>query len=140
VTEAGYLDQNVTVGETYYYRLAAFDFSGNQSEYSAELSAVITSILDGSGEIIPDNYVLEQNYPNPFNPTTTIKFGLKESGRVTVTIFNSRGELVMQLFDGELAAGFHRVTMDAAHLSSGVYFYQIRVNNFSTAKKMVLMK
>jgi len=139
-TDAEYTDQDVSVGETYYYRLAAYDFSGNRSNFSTEASVVITSITDGADSTIPENYVLEQNYPNPFNPTTNIRFGLKENGHVTMTIYNSRGEQVMQLLDGELTAGFHTVRFNATDLSSGVYFYQIRVNNVAIAKKMIVMK
>ncbi len=140
VTEPTYTDGNVMVGETYYYRLSAFDFSGNESEFTDDFSLVITSVAGEGNAQVPQSYVLEQNYPNPFNPTTNIKFGLKESGHVNMTIFNAIGEAVMTVIDDQMDAGYHNVTIGADRLSSGIYFYRISVNGFSNVKKMIIIK
>ncbi len=140
LTETSYTDQDVTIGTTYYYRLSAFDFSGNESAFSEEFSIVVTSVEDVPTELIPQDYALEQNYPNPFNPSTTIKFSLKEAGHVNMTIYNAIGEKVMEVIDGQMEAGHHDVTIRSEGLTSGLYFYRIRVNGFSSVKKMILMK
>ncbi len=89
---------------------------------------------------IPTEYFMEQNYPNPFNPTTSIQFGLKATGHVTMTVFNVMGQQVMQLVDQPMTTGVHEVTFDASQLASGIYYYQIQVNNFNEMKKMTLIK
>lgn len=138
VTESAYLDQAVDIGTTYYYRLAAVDFSENQSDFSDEFAFLVTSVA-GTG-VIPETYTLEQNYPNPFNPTTTIRFAVKESGYVTLTVYNALGEEVMKLVDNEMDAGNHSLSVGAAGLTSGVYFYRLEVNGFTAVRKMILLK
>lgn len=89
---------------------------------------------------IPDVYSLEQNYPNPFNPYTTFRFGLPESGRVELTLYNILGQQVLKLVDGYRQAGYHEVTWNASSLSSGMYFFKLKAGNFTSVKKTVLLK
>lgn len=81
-----------------------------------------------------------QNYPNPFNPTTTIQFQTPQAGHVKITVYNTLGQLVTTLVDGNMKAGIHKVTFDAADYATGVYFYRLKVNDFSKVKKMLLLK
>jgi hypothetical protein len=67
----------------------------------------------------PQPFFLAQNQPNPFNPTTTIRFGLPETGPVRLTLFNALGQQVVVLLDGTCAAGEHVVRLDATDLASG---------------------
>jgi hypothetical protein len=88
---------------------------------------------------------LAQNYPNPFNPTTRIKYGLPESARVRVTIYNVLGQLVSTIIDKDQAAGYYEVNWDAqtdagATLPSGLYFYRVETKNFSATRSMVFQK
>jgi len=89
---------------------------------------------------VPKKYALYQNYPNPFNPYTTIKFELPVASSVRLELYNSAGQKVKDLFVGELPAGYHEVKVDGRDLSSGVYFYVLRANDFVGVKKMVLVK
>ena len=94
---------------------------------------------------VPHLYNLEQNYPNPFNPTTQIQFAIPIAGNVTLKIYNSLGQLVKTLADGNMSAGYHTVTWNATDnsgnkLSSGVYFYRITAESFVQVRKMILMK
>lgn len=126
---------------TYYYKIAAVDFSGNLGEFSAEVSVKVTAI-DGEG-LVPTAFSLDQNYPNPFNPTTTIGFSVKTAGMVNLTVFNAVGQKIAVLVDKELAAGPYSTNFDGTALSSGVYFYQITISgseHFSSVHKMMLMK
>ncbi|RIK75033.1 hypothetical protein DCC62_14105 [candidate division KSB1 bacterium] len=91
------------------------------------------------------SYALEQNYPNPFNPTTTISFQLPEAGEVSLSIFNTNGQLVKKLVAGEMSAGRHNLTWDATNergerVASGVYLYVIKAGEFTAQRKLVLMK
>ncbi|NOX88124.1 MAG: DUF4623 domain-containing protein, partial [Calditrichaeota bacterium] len=103
------------------------------------LTDTLTAIA-GNNNAIPDRYELSQNYPNPFNPTTKFNLALPKAGKVQITIYNTLGQKVRTLFDGDLPAGVHKFEFDAAGLSSGVYFYRVKADHFSTTKKMVLMK
>ena len=91
------------------------------------------------------SYQLEQNYPNPFNPSTTISFALPQAGEVTLSIFNTNGQLVKKLIAGEMNAGQHNLTWDATNehgerVASGVYLYVIKAGEFTAQRKLVLMK
>ncbi len=72
-------------------------------------------------EEIPTEFSLKQNYPNPFNPSTVIEFGIPESGRYVIKIYNVIAEIVRVLSDKELSAGFHKITFNANDLSSGIF-------------------
>ncbi|MBZ0263710.1 T9SS type A sorting domain-containing protein [bacterium] len=89
---------------------------------------------------IPSEFFLNQNFPNPFNPVTGIRFGLKEQGNVTLNVFDVLGRQVATLVNEQLNAGVHEATFDASLLPSGIYYYAIEVNGFTSMKKMVLMK
>ncbi|MBU1880479.1 T9SS type A sorting domain-containing protein, partial [bacterium] len=96
-----------------------------------------------TGDIItalPDEYQVMGTYPNPFNPTTTISYALPEAGKLSLKVFDVSGRLVATLVDGHRDAGYHEVTFDASNLASGVYIYQLKVNDFSTNGKVILMK
>jgi len=88
---------------------------------------------------------LHQNYPNPFNPTTTINYSLKENSKVSLNIYNIKGQKVKQLVRNQLSAGQHSVVWNGKDdngksVSSGIYFYKLKAGNFEKTKKMILMK
>jgi hypothetical protein len=89
---------------------------------------------------IPKSYSLEQNYPNPFNPSTTIKYALPQSGKVTLEIFNVLGEKVLTLLDAEQGAGYHQVIFKSSGLSSGVYIYRLSACTYTASKKMIILQ
>lgn len=85
-------------------------------------------------------YRLNQNYPNPFNPTTTISFTIPTTGNVSLKVFNVLGKEVAALLNETKSAGNYTVRFNAAGLSSGIYFYQLTTDNFTSTKKFTLMK
>ena len=88
----------------------------------------------------PSQVSLEQNFPNPFNPSTTIRFSVPVRSRVILKVFNALGQEVGAVHDGEMDAGSHEVSFDAKALSSGVYFYQLKVGVFSETKRLLLIR
>jgi hypothetical protein len=104
-----------------------------------ELQDVVLGIKDISSNV-PDNYSISQNYPNPFNPSTMIRFSIKETGIVSLKVYNVLGQLVNTLVNEQKSAGTYEYNFDASHLSSGIYFYTIKAGNFTATKKMILMK
>jgi hypothetical protein len=103
--------------------------------YLGITSATMGSVLnDYSG------FVLKQNYPNPFNPLTAIAFFLPEQMHVRIIVYNAVGEEVITLVNEERPAGNYSINFIADDLSSGIYYYQIRVDEFVQTKKMILMK
>ena len=92
-------------------------------------------------DIIALDYSLHQNYPNPFNPTTQITYTLPHSNTVFLIIYDLPGKKVQTLINEYQTGGSHSVDFDASNLSSGIYFYQLKVgNNFTATKKMILTR
>ena len=89
---------------------------------------------------LPQQMKLEQNYPNPFNPSTTISFALAQRSHVTLTVFNTLGQQVATLVNGDIDAGYHEVKFDASNLASGVYFYRLQAGDFVQARKLLLVR
>ena len=99
----------------------------------------------GAGMDLPLITELRGNYPNPFNPTTKIRFSIVDPGHVQLNIYNMKGQLVKTLVNEELEANFHEVVWNGRDNSgkttaSGVYFYKMRASNYTSTKKMILMK
>jgi hypothetical protein len=89
---------------------------------------------------MPTGYELCQNFPNPFNPSTTISYSLPQRSHVTLTVFNTLGQQVATLVNGEMDAGNHNVTFDASGLASGVYLYRLQAGAFVETRKLILLR
>ncbi|MBM4171298.1 MAG: T9SS type A sorting domain-containing protein, partial [Ignavibacteria bacterium] len=86
-------------------------------------------------EEIPKEYSIS-NYPNPFNPSTTINYQLPENGFVTIKVYDILGKEVATLVNENKQAGYHKIDFDGSKLTSGIYIYTIKANNFAQSKKM----
>jgi len=129
-----YLDKNINTPK-YYYRLKQVDFNG-----AYEYSNVIE--IDFS---IPNEFNLSQNYPNPFNPATVLRFGLPVESDITLSVYNSLGEIVEIVAQGRLQSGTHNVNFEASGLPSGLYLYTLKAKGidgveFTQTAKMLLLK
>ena len=100
--------------------------------------------------LIPQETVLLRNYPNPFNPETWIPYQLAQGTDVTLTIYDTRGVLARQLDLGYQQAGYYADRTRAAYwngrnnlgeaVGSGIYFYHLRAGDYSTTRKMLILK
>jgi hypothetical protein len=88
----------------------------------------------------PGPWILSTNYPNPFNPTTLINYQLPMNSYVTIKVYNVLGREVAALVNEYKAAGKYEVELNASNLSSGIYFYKLSAKNYTSVKKMVLIR
>jgi hypothetical protein len=102
------------------------------------LNDMITSIEDQG--IIPTVFKLEQNYPNPFNPSTIIKFGIPERSNVLIKIYDILGSEVITLVNEEMEVGWYKKEFNATGYASGMYICRMKVGNFVSTKKMLMIK
>ncbi len=131
-----FLDADVEVGKTYTYRLRSVDFDGTVHDYAQTVSVEVREPVQARVY----EYALAQNYPNPFNPATTIRYSVKELGKVSLRVYDVMGREVMVLVDGVQGAGEYAVAVDGSKLSSGVYVYQLRAGGYVFIRKMMLVK
>ncbi len=124
-----FIDENVSSG-LYQYRLKQLDFDGTFS-YSNIVQVEITA---------PSKFQLYQNYPNPFNPSTLISYQIPVSSNVTLKVYDAIGNEVATLVDEFKPAGNYDFRFDSAVIPSGVYFYQLKTDNFLQTRKMLLLK
>jgi hypothetical protein len=118
-----------------------FVFAGTYSNeiWRRPLSEMITGVEDNNKEM-PIRFALEQNYPNPFNPSTTIRYGLPNKTAVQLSVFNTLGQSVSTLVNGDMEAGYHEIKCDASGLSSGIYFYRLKAGDFVETKRLLLIR
>lgn len=89
---------------------------------------------------IPNYFSLAQNYPNPFNPTTSIKYSVPTAVNVSLKVYDLLGKEVATLVNEMKQPGFHTADFNASNLASGIYFYRIDAGEFTSVKKMMLVK
>jgi hypothetical protein len=147
----------VEYGEDYAYALAVDSSEnvyvtgesmgdGTNYDYCTIKYIKTTGVEDETGDKEkPTEFALSQNYPNPFNPATNIEFTLAKSGFVTLHIYDVLGREVRTLVSEHLSSGYKSVLWDGKNedgndVASGVYFYQLKVGDFSEPKKMLLLK
>lgn len=117
-------------GEIFYYRLKQVDLDGR-----IEYSDIVEVTFD-----VPKDFVLHQNYPNPFNPSTTIKFALPKTSQVEIKVFDLTGQEVITLVNEVKEAGTYEIKFDARNLASGIYVYRMTAGNFTSVKKLSVLK
>jgi hypothetical protein len=96
--------------------------------------------LHNNNSEVPEKFYLYQNYPNPFNPVTNIKFDMPKQGLVKLKVYDIAGREIAELVNKTLSAGSYNYDFDASGLSSGVYFYKLETPDFTSIRKMILVK
>jgi hypothetical protein len=123
-------------------KLAAYssgiDWSLVNARYRAWMGMPLSSTMEKN--LVPPLYSLAQNYPNPFNPSTMIRYGIPERSQVLLSVYNTIGQQVGVLAQGEEEAGYHEVKFDASALASGVYFYRLQAGGYVDTKKLLLLR
>ncbi|MFB3844710.1 MAG: choice-of-anchor J domain-containing protein [Candidatus Cloacimonadaceae bacterium] len=136
-------DREVLCGHTYYYWLQNIDLNG-EFDFHGPVSVTISS---GANNIpdIPINTGLQVVYPNPFIDQATIAFGLTKDEEVKVIIFNTKGELIRNLYSGSKKAGNYRVFWDGCNdrgkaAPSGIYFVRMKAGKNNSSLMLTLIK
>lgn len=98
------------------------------------------SFIESEEEQIPKQFILYQNYPNPFNPVTIIRYDLPKKIKVTLTIYDILGREVKKLVDEIEDPGKKSVRFNASTIAGGLYFYRLQSGDFTSTKKLILVK
>jgi len=141
---------NAGIPDTTGLNLPEFDLAGNPRVYGGRIDMGAyenQNVVGANEDLIPLVTKLNQNYPNPFNPTTTISFSLttEDTENTELVIYNIKGQKVKQLVSDQLSAGQHSVVWNGRDdngksVSSGIYFYKMKAEDFEKTRKMILMK
>ena len=126
-----------------------FKFTANSDSQNALKYLIIGGDIPlGTNEekLIPEAFYLSQNFPNPFNPTTNINYtvpndlNLKGDAAVILKVFDILGNEISTLVDENQSPGSYNVKFNGSEFPSGVYFYQLRISDLVSTKKLILMK
>jgi hypothetical protein len=133
---ASVVDVDIEASDSTVYTQTYYGWAAEKWLFDGNLANILAIELVSNA--IPEDFTLKQNYPNPFNPVTTIEFNLKTTGNVRLEIFNVKGQRILTLIDEKMSPGTYKATFDAANLAAGVYFYQLKADNFRAVKKKLL--
>jgi M6 family metalloprotease-like protein len=129
------IDANSDVGS-----LLSFNNYSSIEGLAAANSGLNSGVSGNSGVTVSNKFDLEQNYPNPFNPVTTINYVIPKDGIVKLAVYDILGREIATLVNETQNAGKYSIHFNASHLSSGIYFYSLKTNNYSLTKKMAVLK
>lgn len=134
-------DENtLIINDVYITNQFMQEFKKRYNEAGGTLEFTIPSDVESNSEDRIFNYTLYQNFPNPFNPVTTIRFQIPYSQKVELSIYDVLGREVTRLYDGIANAGINVVDFNAQNFASGVYIYRLKADNYSTSKKLIILK
>ena len=101
---------------------------------------IVTGVEEPVSEKVPSTFSLSQNYPNPFNPITTIPFVVPRKSVVTLVVYNVLGERIAALVDETKPPGRYEVRFDGTGFASGVYFCRMNASNYTSIRKLMMIK
>ncbi|MEI7484658.1 MAG: YCF48-related protein [Ignavibacteriota bacterium] len=125
---------------TYFWKVNASNSFGTSSWSEIWMFTVYPDAMKVLSNTVPDKFSLYQNYPNPFNPTTKIKFDLPKASNIRISVYDMKGAEVEVLLNGNVRGGTFEYNWNASKYSSGVYFVRLVSPEFSSIKRMVLIK
>ena len=112
----------------------------NRGRFKADVYLASGLVSVRNDHVLPSNLQLQPNYPNPFNSSTRIRYSLPSIQRVILRVYDVLGRQVAVLESGLKSAGTYTVNFDASQLASGVYIYRLQADEFTTVRKMLLVK
>ncbi len=130
-------------GSDEYYKVVPFNQRGVEGNSTNTVSYnIVGELLEKKGQnsVQLHTFRVEQNYPNPFNPVTVVEYEIPTDGIVVAEPYDITGEKVMDIMNGERSAGIHRITIDGNRLSNGVYLFRLKFGNYTSLKKIILLK
>jgi hypothetical protein len=140
----------ITFDSVFYFQQNLFDIrllvklNGNPIDSLSQLYGAEWGLGVEETGVIPQAFSLYQNYPNPFNPSSVISYQLPISGLVTLTVYDILGNQIATLVNEEKQPGTYEVGFNSSSgfmdLVSGIYFYQLKAENYIETKKMILLK
>jgi len=147
----GEITQSGTIAEMIY---SFSDLHKVENEIEISISdirvneCIVLKNINRRVEILPETFSLLQNYPNPFNAFTSLHFTIPRNSkniRTELKIYDITGKLIYVLLDDVLASGSYTVNWDGRdhtgnRVGTGIYFCHLHAGEFSSAKKMVLVK
>jgi len=89
---------------------------------------------------VPEQFALSAAYPNPFNPSTNLNLDLNQDGFVSVKVYNVVGQVVAELVNGYMDAGYHTFTWNAGSIASGMYLVRVDAGTHIATQKIMLLK
>ena len=87
-----------------------------------------------------ESYNIHNIYPNPFNSITNITYDLPVNSQIKIEVFDISGQKVQSLLNSFQILGFHSIKWDASSLSSGLYFLQLKTDNYIETRKITYLK
>jgi agmatine deiminase len=135
------------LGTKLYYYISATSVSGRTvtkplPSPRGNIQFLVTNTVGvvQNGNNTPNSFALYQNFPNPFNPVTKIKFDVPRSTFVNLKIYDVSGREVLTITSAQLNSGSYSYEWNASGFASGIYFYKLETKDFSSVKKMILIK
>lgn len=144
-TEAVFMLGNVSGTAQFRFVFGSDGYVGGEGWYVDDVRVEADATSNTDDLLVPTSLTLLQNYPNPFNPNTNIGFYLPKAGKIRLSIYNLKGQLVRNLVDSELPAGSSVLPWDGKDnrgnaVASGIYSYRLQSENQTISKKMILLK
>lgn len=125
---------------TYFWRVNAENLYGDGPWSTVWLFSTTTVGINPISGNVPSAFKVYDAYPNPFNPSTRIKFDIPKSASVRILIYDMTGRQVDNLYEGYVSAGTFETVWKADKFNSGIYLIKFVANEFSMAKKLMLVK
>lgn len=142
VPDTTFIDQELPAGDYHYTVIGVFT-NGSTNMLITEIN--VPTSIDEHTEFHPFTTKLLGNHPNPFNPDTMIRYSVNQDSRITIEIFNIRGQLINLLVDDFHSAGDYSVVWDGKDekgntAASGIFFYRMKAGRYTSTRKMIMMK